>query len=1286
MRIIVLMMIFIFFISGFDIAFAQTDVFSDDFSDGFNGWHFLTNCSNCEHSISPNSNYDLLITLDDSDSPSVIISGDGFDVYSGMKKSINLHDNNQYTVLSFDGKASGSLSTHNHIPNLTLILFDRDDNVLYSELFFGGDNPTSMKTTPWQSFQVDITEYIPDDGKITIFLGLYDSWIVDYKQSVWFDNVRLTLQDLPLGDISNNYSNTKNNDSKGRLVTTEKIEIRIGNSASVPSCEKNNECFSPNPVIINPGQRIVWNNTSTNMHAIANSEAFGHNVAQIFRGLISQNGGTFSHTFTDLGNYDYFCQIHPWMTGVILVESENNSMSNNPTSLANLGPCIDLESFYTKVHSEPFFEDFEKYCYDKNAAKLFSYTGITDGHDGAFSGITHDYFHGKSLHTSVQSGATSNAGKYALGNFQFGAFHPLLQYVAFDMKSELLNVYGNHPSDGASTYFLIEYDTGNKIESIALVPSSNGRLMSVLNDDDPDTYVIDLMEDISHGFWDNVQFNVKELYEKTGDRSYSDVKQWSLHFGGDSYTSKNDTQHGWDIKIDNFRVYYDNPFEMLPLSYQTDKLNYSEELVLCKSGYTLALHISENDSICVKETSVDKLMDRKFLVPFFEYATDESFDTLNRDREYFVDRISDFASVSNDIITVDSIDEAKQIILAQKELLFLADDLLYNSINLIVSYTDTSDVGIFVGEQSMQTEPSPFRESGLLESATIQSSSATITLDSARYNIKESRDYSSTNLHVVNVDEADFVKNNSEDIFVVNSDNKVIATDYTLEYYSDILNPDGSTPFELFLHKDRLIVLSIGYVKGMDTKTTDVIFYDIKDDKVTKTDELTINYPYDQARMIGDTLYVMTKEHALLMNQSPTIQDKDTGKVLSNSTIAIYGLLDYPVISTINAIDSTNPQNTNSKSFVTDRSDILYVSENNIFLTHKDNTKFEILETFYNTELITDLVENLSPYMLGELYYLDSLKDDDDQNYIVPEMLQYLYDSDINKSIVDKIAKTYFYPSESENIIHKISIDNTTIQYDTSGKVPGKILNEFSLDEDNKHLRIVSNIRPDGFPLQTAIYVLDENMQIVGDLANIAANENIHSVRFAGDLAYIVTFRQVDPFFVVDVSTTQPKLLGELKIPGFSNYLQNYDDEHVIGIGRSVNDGFFQGLKISMFDVSEFDSPVETSHVVIGSRSADSVAADSDVEHKSVYIDSKNRLISIPVMFDEKLIFYVYSVTDDYTLEEHSQIPHEIDFDYEDRVRTFFIGDKIYTVTPSMIKANSMVNMDTTVKKLSILN
>ena len=87
-----------------------------------------------------------------------------------------------------------------------------------------------------------------------------------------------------------------------------------------------------------------------------------------------------------------------------------------------------------------------------------------------------------------------------------------------------------------------------------------------------------------------------------------------------------------------------------------------------------------------------------------------------------------------------------------------------------------------------------------------------------------------------------------------------------------------------------------------------------------------------------------------------------------------------------------------------------------------------------------------------------------------------------------------------------------------------------------------------------AVYVLDEQLEIVGELEEIAPDESIFSTRFMGDRLYMVTFQQIDPFFVIDLSSDTPKILGELKIPGFSNYLHPYDEEHVIGVGRDTKE------------------------------------------------------------------------------------------------------------------------------------
>ena len=159
------------------------------------------------------------------------------------------------------------------------------------------------------------------------------------------------------------------------------------------------------------------------------------------------------------------------------------------------------------------------------------------------------------------------------------------------------------------------------------------------------------------------------------------------------------------------------------------------------------------------------------------------------------------------------------------------------------------------------------------------------------------------------------------------------------------------------------------------------------------------------------------------------------------------------------------------------------------------------------------------------------------------------------------------------------------------------------------------------FTLQTeelqdtnAVYVLDESLDIVGKLDRIAPDESIFSARFMGDRLYLVTFEQIDPFFVIDLSQDPPKILGELKIPGFSNYLHPYDDDHVIGVGRDTEakNGRVRehGIKLALFDVSNVNKPKVLDEIVIGNRYSHSEALHN---HKAFLFDKNKNVLSIPV-------------------------------------------------------------------------
>jgi uncharacterized secreted protein with C-terminal beta-propeller domain len=153
------------------------------------------------------------------------------------------------------------------------------------------------------------------------------------------------------------------------------------------------------------------------------------------------------------------------------------------------------------------------------------------------------------------------------------------------------------------------------------------------------------------------------------------------------------------------------------------------------------------------------------------------------------------------------------------------------------------------------------------------------------------------------------------------------------------------------------------------------------------------------------------------------------------------------------------------------------------------------------------------------------------------------------------------------------------------------------------------------------VYVLDAELTIRGRLEGLAPREDIYSARFRGDRCYLVTFRKIDPLFVINLTDpTNPQVLGKLKIPGYSDYLHPYDENHVIGVGKETlpaEDGdfsWYQGVKISIFDVSNVSNPKEIAKIEIGDRGTESPVLQ---DHKAFLFSKSHNLLVLPILLAE---------------------------------------------------------------------
>jgi len=209
--------------------------------------------------------------------------------------------------------------------------------------------------------------------------------------------------------------------------------------------------------------------------------------------------------------------------------------------------------------------------------------------------------------------------------------------------------------------------------------------------------------------------------------------------------------------------------------------------------------------------------------------------------------------------------------------------------------------------------------------------------------------------------------------------------------------------------------------------------------------------------------------------------------------------------------------------------------------------------------------------------------------------------------------------------VHRFELSPGSIatSYRGSGVAKGRILNQFAMDEDAGHLRIATTTgrvpSPDVYSTLSVLREVEGELVVVGEVDDIAPTEDIRSVRFDGDVGFVVTFKKTDPLFVFDLSDPEaPRIRGELKIPGFSTYMHLMDENHLLTIGYDADDqgsfAWFQGVQLQIIDVSNLEDPRLLHKAVIGTRGSTSEATTNHLAFN--YFRSRN-LLAIPMTICE---------------------------------------------------------------------
>lgn len=253
--------------------------------------------------------------------------------------------------------------------------------------------------------------------------------------------------------------------------------------------------------------------------------------------------------------------------------------------------------------------------------------------------------------------------------------------------------------------------------------------------------------------------------------------------------------------------------------------------------------------------------------------------------------------------------------------------------------------------------------------------------------------------------------------------------------------------------------------------------------------------------------------------------------------------------------------------------------------------------------------------------------------------------------------------SVNQTVIRRISYKDGRLAGEAQGKVKGSLNDSFSIDEYEGNLRVVTTI--DGAVATTnAVYVLDEELTVIGKIEDLAEKERVYSVRFFGDTGYFVTFRQTDPLFSVDLSDPKnPKIIGTLKIPGFSEYLHFYGENLLLGIGMDADDnGVTSGVKISMFDISDPADVKEVHKYTL----KETYHSDIFNDYRAVLVDAERNMIGFSA-YGTNEYYYIFSY--DETNGFRVEMEEEVNGNSYMGTRGVYVGDKLFVIKGNAVES-----------------
>ena len=563
-----------------------------------------------------------------------------------------------------------------------------------------------------------------------------------------------------------------------------------------------------------------------------------------------------------------------------------------------------------------------------------------------------------------------------------------------------------------------------------------------------------------------------------------------------------------------------------------------------------------------------------------------------------------------------------------------------NSDNEIAYFTDEAELLSFVEEyfvsrnnrdDMLYTDDMATTDTVMPEAPTGSSKSEAV--DYPAEDSSEPDDFSETNVQVDGVDEGDILKTDGKYIYIIQNENFIIVdiTGDVPQVVSKIsLNSDANYSYfrEMYIKGDKAIFICDEELRTEIPSEEQLRDYELPEPAVPSADAAA-GFEIEPLESY-DGVFIEMDFPATDAVAEDVVDPLEPYDEIIKEDLGIYTRYQYSYYTSVYVYDITdraNPVEERKISFegalVSSREmdgKLYLVNEKNFYYWIDTPAIDDIIPEIYDSENVictpepTDIAKCIWETPKSNVVTIAVI------DYISDAQPEILHMMGCGSDIFMNSQSLYIFGNSSNKNgyytdIVKYSITNGIVPIG-SAKAPGYASTQFAYDEYNGKFRIATTANiynGEKYINMNNIYVYDEFMNPCGSLTGLAPDESIKSVRFMGDMAYLVTFKQVDPLFVIDMSENDPKVLGELKIPGFSTYLHPVGENLLLGIGSETIDTDYgnwvatsvSGLKVSLFDVSDPANPIEVDVAsYVGGKNAYSVAKDN--HNAFVYSSSTN--------------------------------------------------------------------------------